>query len=90
MRLRRLYWKSAAGYPFPILTEERGWQAGQSTEPYLWVVDPLDGSFNYYNDIPVCCVSIVLYHANKPVLGVIYDFNRHELFSLLLSVRELG
>lgn len=66
---------------FPLLTEERGWQTGDSKEAYLWVVDPLDGSFNYYNNIPVCCVSIALYHAGEPLLGVVYDFNRHELFS---------
>lgn len=66
---------------FPVLTEERGWQTGNAEEEYLWVVDPLDGSFNYYNNIPVCCVSIALYQARQPLLGVIYDFNRHELFS---------
>lgn len=66
---------------FPVLTEERGWQEGLSDEGYLWVVDPLDGSFNYYHDIPVCAVSIALFRGKVPVLGVIYDFNRHELFS---------
>lgn len=69
------------GTDFPILTEERGWRAGISDEGYLWVVDPLDGSYNYYNDIPICAVSIALYRGQFPVLGVIYDFNRHELFS---------
>ena len=66
---------------FPILTEERGWQVGVSDEHYLWVVDPLDGSFNYCSGMPACCVSIALYQADNPILGVVYDFNRHELFS---------
>lgn len=70
---------------FPVLTEERGWQSGVSDEGYLWVVDPLDGSFNYYNDIPICAVSIALYQGQAPILGVIYDFNRHELFSGLVN-----
>lgn len=70
---------------FPILTEERGWRAGVSEEGYLWVVDPLDGSFNYYHNIPICAVSIALYKGQTPVLGVIYDFNRHELFSGLVE-----
>lgn len=70
---------------FPILTEERGWQTGLSEEGYLWVVDPLDGSFNYYHDIPVSAVSIALYKGKVPVLGVVYDFNRHELFSGLVE-----
>lgn len=70
---------------YPVLTEERGWQSGFSKEGYLWVVDPLDGSFNYYHDIPVCAVSIALYRGESPILGVIYDFNRHELFSGLVN-----
>lgn len=70
---------------FPILTEERGWHEGISPSGYLWVVDPLDGSYNYYNDIPICAVSIALYQKQTPVLGVIYDFNRHELFSGLVE-----
>lgn len=70
---------------FPVLTEERGWQKGISAEGYLWVVDPLDGSFNYYHNIPMCAVSIALYRGQIPILGVIYDFNRHELFSGLVE-----
>ena len=73
------------GTDFPVLTEERGWREGVSTENYLWIVDPLDGSYNYYNHIPVCAVSIALYQGQMPVLGVIYDFNRHELFSGLVQ-----
>jgi len=71
---------------FPVLTEERGWQEGFSSSSYVWVVDPLDGSYNYYKNIPICAVSIALYENNVPVLGVVYDFNRHELFSGLVSV----
>lgn len=70
---------------FPILTEERGWQAGFSSHEYLWVVDPLDGSYNYYKNIPVAAVSIALCKERIPILGVIYDFNRHELFSGLVT-----
>jgi len=43
----------------PILTEEAGWVG---TPPNgggaYWAVDPIDGSFNYVNSIPLCCVSI--------------------------------
>jgi len=70
---------------FPILTEERGWHSGISETDYLWVVDPLDGSHNYYHNIPMCAVSIALYKGQVPELGVIYDFNRHELFSGLVE-----
>ncbi len=74
-----------AATDFPVLTEERGWQAGYSDHQYLWVVDPLDGSYNYYKNIPVSAVSIALCQHKTPMLGVIYDFNRDELFSGLVN-----
>jgi myo-inositol-1(or 4)-monophosphatase len=49
----------------------------------LWVIDPLDGTVNYANGIPVFCVSIGLVEGGRPVLGVIYDPVRDELFSAI-------
>lgn len=67
---------------FPILSEEMNKAWSQEIFPdYHWIVDPLDGSLNYWKDLPLCCVSIGLWRGNKPVLGVIYDFNRDELFT---------
>ncbi len=62
-----------------ILSEEEGWvgQAGNTA----WVVDPLDGSSNYNREIPLCAVSVALIDKGRPVLGVVHDFNRDELFS---------
>jgi len=67
---------------FPVLSEEMGkvWSPEQFPD-YHWIVDPLDGSFNYWKDIPLCCVSVGLWRGSNPVLGAIYDFNRNELFT---------
>lgn len=65
---------------FRILSEESGLSNRLiKNEPY-WIVDPLDGTFNYSRDNPNCCLSIALWLNNEPVFGVIYDFNRKELF----------
>ena len=64
---------------FPILSEEKGLIPGKNEE-YIWIVDPVDGSLNYSRGIPLCCVSIGLWKDDEPVLGVIYDFNRDEMF----------
>ena len=66
---------------FSILTEESGFLLGQAEhkEPN-WIIDPLDGSLNFSRGIPICCISISLWRDSQPILGVIYDFNRHELF----------
>jgi myo-inositol-1(or 4)-monophosphatase len=51
------------------------------SEQRVWIIDPLDGTVNYANGIPVFCVSIGLVVGSLPVLGVIYDPVRDELFS---------
>jgi len=47
----------------------------------VWIIDPLDGTVNYANGIPVFCVSIGLAVGGQPVVGVVYDPVRDEMFS---------
>ena len=51
-----------------------------ASRPY-WVIDPLDGTFNFTRGFPVCCVSIGLWSGKRPVLGVIYDFVSDAMYS---------
>jgi myo-inositol-1(or 4)-monophosphatase len=70
-----------ANSDFPILTEEGGMIGRKDKKGYLWVVDPLDGTLNYLRGIPFACVSIGLWADDEPVLGVVYDVIREELFT---------
>ncbi len=65
-----------------VVGEEKGGDASliSRTEPY-WVVDPIDGTFNFLRGIPNVCVSIGLMCGMKPIVGAIYDFCKDELFS---------
>ena len=65
---------------FPILTEEMGWIGKAAVEDFRWIVDPLDGTVNFLRGIPLSCVSVALWKDNEPVLGVIHDFARQEVF----------
>ncbi|HLN64868.1 MAG TPA: inositol monophosphatase family protein [Symbiobacteriaceae bacterium] len=47
---------------------------------YLWVCDPIDGTINFIHGIPGSTVSICLAVRGEPVLGVVYDPARDELF----------
>lgn len=47
---------------------------------YMWVIDPLDGTTNFIHQLPVYSISIALLHNNIPVMGVVFEPNRHELF----------
>ena len=48
---------------------------------YTWYIDPLDGTNNFAHGFPVFCVSLALYEGERPLLGVIFDPLRGELFS---------
>lgn len=70
----------ARTYPeHAILTEEGSAVGVQSA--YRWVVDPLDGTVNYSHGFPFYCVSIGLEYNGEPILGVVYDPERRELFT---------
>ena len=47
----------------------------------LWVVDPLDGTVNYANGIPIFCVSIALVVDDRPSIGVVHDPVRGETYA---------
>jgi myo-inositol-1(or 4)-monophosphatase len=52
-----------------------------TTDQRMWIIDPLDGTVNYANGIPLFCVSVGLAVAGQPVVGVIYDPVRDEMFT---------
>jgi myo-inositol-1(or 4)-monophosphatase len=60
------------------LTEET--PTAKTTSPYLWVIDPIDGTTNYSKGLPYFSVSIALYHQNDGLLGVVYNPATGELF----------
>ena len=60
-----------------ILGEEYG---GKSSDGLAWVIDPIDGTANYFRGLDQCCISIALMDGNQALLGIIYNFNTNELF----------
>ena len=65
---------------FSVFSEEAGAIRGNDNQ-HIWIIDPLDGTVNYSHRLPICCVSIGLWCAGQPILGVIYDFNHDEMFT---------
>jgi len=61
-----------------ILSEESGDIFQDSS--YKWIIDPIDGTVNYANGIPICCVSIGIEKEGKMVLGAVYNPFINELF----------
>ena len=72
--------KLAVAFPtIPVLGEEG--ITGDVTAEYRWVVDPIDGTVNYFFGLPHACVSIALQHREASVVGVIYDPFTDELWT---------
>lgn len=63
----------------PVLSEECGF-VGQQRDLY-WIVDPIDGTLNYYRGMDeLSCISVALWKDDEPLLGVVYRFFKDELF----------
>lgn len=81
---------------FGIIAEETG---GRAAGPATWYIDPLDGTTNFLHGIPHYAVSIALVahgaaggaagapSGENPVVGVVYDPCREELFT---AVQDVG
>lgn len=61
-----------------ILTEESGQKSEGSS--WKWIVDPLDGTTNYFHGYPYFCVSIALEIDGEVKIGVVYNPVLDELF----------
>lgn len=62
-----------------ILAEESGSSGGAAD--YRWVIDPLDGTTNYAQGLPVFAVSVALQHKGTPLLGTVYAPALGQLFT---------
>ncbi len=66
----------------PVIGEEKGGAVDLvNSDSLYWVVDPIDGTYNYLRGIPGVCVSVGLMRGWSPVAGAIFDFTRDELFA---------
>lgn len=63
-----------------ILAEESGMHHKPESE-WEWVIDPLDGTNNYSQGLPIFCVSIGVRHHGVTQVGVVYAPKLDELFT---------
>ncbi len=84
-----------SAYPaHSILAEESGltqdgvanedpeeWRAKVHAAPFIWIIDPLDGTTNFIHGFPQYAVSIALMERGTLTQAVVYDPNRDEIFA---------
>ena len=68
-------------FPDHALYGEEG-IAGNQESDFQWIVDPIDGTVNYFYGIPHFCISIALRERGEIIVGVIYDPQRNELWQV--------
>jgi myo-inositol-1(or 4)-monophosphatase len=61
-----------------FLAEESGEQHTESE--YTWIIDPIDGTMNFTQGIPLCCTSIAVQKGSELLAGVIYNPMMNEFF----------
>ena len=78
--LEKYILQKLASTGLPVLSEESGFIQGQKESRYMFIIDPLDGTFNFVKDLGPCAVSIALWHDKKPIFGVIYNIVEKKLY----------
>ena len=66
-----------------ILAEESGVSTGRDggEESIEWLIDPLDGTSNFVQGLPVFCVSVACRRAGEMVAGAVLDPTGNHLFT---------
>ncbi|MDQ3402205.1 MAG: inositol monophosphatase [Actinomycetota bacterium] len=65
----------------PVVGQEFGADIGSHDAEYRWVVDPVDGTANYVAGVPWCAYSLALVDAEGPVVGVVADPFRGQIYA---------
>ena len=68
-------------FPDHAIFGEEGIAGNQASE-WQWIVDPIDGTVNYFYAIPHFCISIALRRGDEMQVGVIYDPMRDEMWAV--------
>ena len=56
--------------------------AGDQTSDTQWIVDPIDGTVNFFYGLPHFCVSIAMRREGELKIGAIYDPSMDEMFGV--------
>lgn len=63
----------------PILSEEV--ECGNSNLPGIcWIIDPLDGTYNFSRGFPCAAISIALWQNSTPIIGVVKDIFTNDIY----------
>ncbi|HEX2163376.1 MAG TPA: inositol monophosphatase family protein [Thermoanaerobaculia bacterium] len=68
-------------HPGHRIRAEEGGEVAGGESAHEWLIDPLDGTTNFLQGLPVFCVSVACVERGEPVAGAILDPLRDDLFT---------
>ena len=72
----------------PILSEES--VTKNIVDGYCWIVDPIDGTLNYFRGFQMACISIALWNQMQPVFGVINDIFHKSIYKGIVGKKPIA
>ena len=72
-------------YPNHVILAEEDAPDEISLDGIVWIVDPLDGTVNFINNIPIFNISISMLINGMPHIAAVYDLIHNELFQAVLG-----
>ena len=82
MRMNECILKELEPTQISIISEETEFQSSKIPSK-CWIVDPLDGTFNFSRKYPCATISISLFVNNMPTLGVVQDIFNNVIYTSL-------
>jgi myo-inositol-1(or 4)-monophosphatase len=74
----------SAAYPdHGIISEEV--PSTFTNQPFVWIVDPIDGTRAFSSAVPTFSISIALHQDGKPLVGVVYQPIAGHMFTAILG-----
>ncbi|NCG35099.1 MAG: hypothetical protein GWO78_03770 [Dehalococcoidales bacterium] len=80
--------KIKENFPSHGILGEEGNELESVKSDYLWIIDPIDGTKNFINQLPLYCVSIAVFYQGTPLVGSVgipWDSN-----AIIYAIKDEG
>lgn len=71
----------SGAFPDDEFLAEESHTSWELSDNRTWIIDPIDGTTNFAHGFPTYCISIALYENKEPVLGLILEASKSEMFT---------
>ena len=78
-RVEKIIMKELEKSEYSILSEETGVVEGKDKDK-RWIIDPIDGTFNFLNGLPHFAISVAYEEKSEIISGIIFDPIKNEIF----------